>query len=210
MRIILIGPPGSGKGTQAKRVVNRAGIPHISSGDMLREAVANGTGPGKKADSYMRLGALVPDHLVIEMIMERISASDCKTGFLLDGFPRTLPQAEALDQTLVASGVQIDHVPLIEVPDEEVIIRITGRRLDPATGKIFHIHYDPPPEDIASRVIQRSDDTEETVKNRLAKYHAETAPIIPFYEQKGLLKRLSGMGTFAEVEGRLFKILGID
>lgn len=207
MRIILIGPPGSGKGTQAKRAVTRLGISHISSGDMLREAVAKGTALGKKADGYMQQGALVPDDLVIAMIMERIAEPDCKKGFLLDGFPRTLPQAEALTLALTGQGVQVDHVPLIDVPDSEIITRITGRRIDPVTGKIYHIQFDPPPAEFAARIIQRSDDTEATVKNRLAKYHSETAPIIPYYEKKGLLRRISGVGSFEQVQERLLQVL---
>lgn len=207
MRIILIGPPGSGKGTQAKRVVTRLGISHISSGDMLREAVAKETALGKKADGYMQQGALVPDDLVIAMIMERIAESDCEQGFLLDGFPRTLPQAEALSQALTDLKVRVDHVPLIEVPDAEIITRITGRRIDPVTGKIYHIQFDPAPAEIAARIIQRGDDTEATVKNRLAKYHSETAPIIPYYEKKSLLRRISGVGSFEQVQERLLQVL---
>lgn len=207
MRIILIGPPGSGKGTQAKRVVTQLGISHISSGDMLREAVAKATALGKKADGYMQQGALVPDDLVIAMIMERIAEPDCEQGFLLDGFPRTLPQAEALSQALTDLKVRVDHVPLIEVPDAEIITRITGRRIDPVTGKIYHIQFDPAPAEIAARIIQRGDDTEATVKNRLAKYHSETAPIIPYYEKKSLLRRISGVGSFEQVQERLLQVL---
>lgn len=210
MRIILIGPPGSGKGTQAKRLVKKLNIPHIASGDMLREAVSESTPLGKKARSYMEQGALVPDQLVIEMIMERIAKNDCLHGFLLDGFPRTLPQAQALDIALNESSVPLDHVPLIEVPDEEIIIRNTGRRIDPDTGKIYHLKFNPPPEEILPRLIHREDDKEETVKNRLVKYHEQTEPIIPFYENKGLLRRISGIGTLEEVEKRLLKVLGVS
>lgn len=209
MRIILIGPPGSGKGTQAKRLVKKLGIPHISSGDMLREAVSKGKPLGKKADNYMKHGALVPDDLVIDMIMERISEPDCKNGFLLDGFPRTLPQAEALDKALAKSNIHIDHVPLVEVPDEEIIIRNTGRRIDPDTGKIYHIKFDPPPVEISPRLIQREDDREETVKKRLSKYHEQTESIIPFYEKKGLLRKIIGVGTLEEVERRLMEVLKV-
>jgi adenylate kinase len=210
MRIILIGPPGSGKGTQAKRIVKKLGIPHISSGDMLRAAVSKSTRLGKKAQSYMEQGALVPDQLVIEMIMERIKENDCTNGFLLDGFPRTLPQAEALDTALNDSRLGLDHVPLIEVPDEEIILRNTGRRIDPETGKIYHLEFDPPPEEILPRVLQREDDKEETIRNRLLKYREQTEPIIPFYENKGLLRKISGVGTLEEVETRLLKVLGIS
>ena len=149
MRIILLGPPGSGKGTQAKRIEKRFKIPHISSGDMLREAIASETPLGKKAEDYMSRGALVPDNLVIEMILERLSLPDAEKGILFDGFPRTLVQAKALDKALAKSDVQIDYVLLIEVPDEQIIIRNTGRRIDPVSGKIYHIKFKPPPRRIA-------------------------------------------------------------
>ncbi|MCH8871197.1 adenylate kinase [candidate division KSB1 bacterium] len=209
MRIILIGPPGSGKGTQAKRIVDRLNIPHISSGDMLREAISNETRLGKESNSYMTKGALVPDNLVIEMIVERIGQSDARKGFLLDGFPRTLPQSQALDKALLRTSLNIDYVLLIQVPDEEIIERNTGRRIDLQTGKIYHIKFDPPPDEVASRVIQRNDDKEETVKYRLDKYHGETEPIIPYYEERELVCKVSGVGTLHEVEDRLSKSLGI-
>lgn len=207
MRIILIGPPGAGKGTQAKRIMTKLGIPHIASGDMLREAVANATPLGKLAQDYMQKGALVPDNLVIEMIMERISQPDAENGFLLDGFPRTRPQAEALNKALAKSNVQIDHVLHIDVPDEDILMRNTSRRIDPETGIIYNIKFNPPPPEILSKLVQRSDDCEKTVKNRLEKYHFETKPIIPYYESKGLVRKVSGQGTMEEVEQRIFKIL---
>ena len=210
MRIILIGPPGSGKGTQAKRIVNKLNIPHISSGDMLREAVANETPLGQEARSYMTKGALVPDNLVIEMIVERIAQPDAREGFLLDGFPRTLPQSKALDKALLATNVKIDYVLLIQVPDENIIERNTGRRIDLKTGKIYHVKFDPPPAEIASRVIQRDDDLEETVKYRLQKYHADTEPLIPYYEKQDLVRKVSGIGSLEEVKSRLFKVLGVS
>jgi len=210
MRIILIGPPGSGKGTQAKRIVEKLNIPHISSGDMLREAVANETPLGKEAKLYMTKGALVPDNLVIEMIVERIAQPDAREGFLLDGFPRTLPQSKALDKALLATNVKIDYVLLIQVPDENIIERNTGRRIDLKTGKIYHVKFDPPPAEIASRVIQRDDDLEETVKYRLEKYRADTEPLIPYYEEQDLARKVSGVGSLEEVKGKLFKILGVS
>ncbi|MCH7755201.1 adenylate kinase [candidate division KSB1 bacterium] len=209
MRIILIGPPGSGKGTQAKRIVDKLHIPHISSGDMLREAILNETRLGKEANSYMTKGALVPDNLVIAMIVERIGQPDARNGFLLDGFPRTLPQSQALEKSLEKSDVKIDYVLLIAVPDTEIIDRNTGRRIDPVTGKIYHIKFDPPPDEVASRVIQRDDDKEETVKYRLNKYHGETEPLIPYYEKRKLVCKVSGVGTLHEVEDRLSKFLGL-
>ena len=203
MRMILVGPPGAGKGTQAARLIDRFAIPHISSGDMLRAAVSAGSDLGKQADAFMKAGQLVPDDLVIAMIIERIGADDCANGFMLDGFPRTRPQAEALDSSLAEAGAGLDLVLLIEVPDEMIVERITGRRMDPETGDIYHVQFKPPPADIAGRVTQRKDDTEEAVVARLSKYHSETAPIVPFYAERGLLKRVDGVGAPAEVTERI-------
>lgn len=199
MRLILVGPPGAGKGTQAARLVEQWKIPHISTGDMLRSAVERGTTLGKKADEFMKRGDLVPDEVVIGMVLERIQKPDCDEGFMLDGFPRTRPQAIALDDALDDAGFELDAVVLIEVPDRLIVERITGRRMDPETGKIYHVAFNPPPADIADRVIQRKDDTEEACIARLEKYHSETAPIIPFYRDKGLLVRVDGVGTPDEV-----------
>ena len=192
MRLILIGPPGAGKGTQAEYLVERFQIPHISSGDMLRTAVATGTALGQQADGFMKAGQLVPDELVIAMIIERTAQPDCGKGFILDGFPRTRPQAEALAVDLQKADVNLDAVVLIEVPDSRIVERVTGRRMDPETGDIYHVQFRPPPADIAGRVVQRKDDTEVACTARLEKYHAETAPIIPFYSEQGLLKRIDG------------------
>lgn len=205
MRMILVGPPGAGKGTQAARLVDQFVIPHISSGDMLRAAVKEGTELGKEADRYMKAGQLVPDEVVIGMILERIAKPDCAKGFMLDGFPRTRPQAEALDQALAKAGVSLDAVVLIEVPDELIVDRITGRRSDPATGRIYHVKFDPPPPGV--EVVQRKDDTIEAVTTRLAKYHSETAPIIPFYLEKGILKRVDGVGDPDIVTERIKAVL---
>ena len=192
MRLILIGPPGAGKGTQAEYLVERFRIPHISSGEMLRAAVAAGTALGRQADGFMKAGQLVPDELVIAMIIERTAQPDCTKGFILDGFPRTRPQAEALAVDLEKVGVTLDAVVLIEVPDSRILERVTGRRMDPETGDIYHVQFRPPPADIAGRVVQRKDDTEAACVPRLEKYHAETTPIIPFYGEQGLLKRIDG------------------
>ncbi|HUJ58852.1 MAG TPA: adenylate kinase, partial [Kofleriaceae bacterium] len=192
MRMILVGPPGAGKGTQAARLVDTFHIPHISSGDMLRAAVKEGTKLGKEADGFMKAGQLVPDAVVIGMILERIAKPDCARGFMLDGFPRTRPQAEALDQAMAKAGVALDAVVLIEVPDALIVERTTGRRSDPATGTIYHIKYNPPPAGL--EVVQRKDDTAEACATRLAKYHSETAPIVPFYDGKGILRRVDGVG----------------
>ncbi|HTE55910.1 MAG TPA: adenylate kinase [Kofleriaceae bacterium] len=208
MRMILIGPPGAGKGTQAARLVERYKIPHISSGDMLRAAVADGTQLGRTADGYMKAGQLVPDAVVIGMVIERIRKPDCAGGFMLDGFPRTRPQAEALDQALAEAGIALDSVLLIEVPDELILERITGRRNDPQTGAVYHLKFNPPPPDIAARVVQRSDDTEEAFGARLTKYHSETTPVIPFYEGKGLLRHVDGNARPDEVTERILRALG--
>jgi adenylate kinase len=208
MRMILVGPPGAGKGTQAQRLVDRFHIPHISSGDMLREAVKAGTELGKKADEYMKLGSLVPDDVVIGMILERIARPDAANGWMLDGFPRTFPQAEALDQAMTNAGVSLDVVLMIEVPDELIVERGVGRRTDPQTGRIYHIKFDPPPPDIAGRLVHRKDDTEEAIRNRIDFYHQWTTPILPIYEQKGLLRRVDGVGTPDEVTKRITAVLG--
>ncbi len=208
MRMILVGPPGAGKGTQAVHLVERFNISHISTGDMLRAAVSEGTELGKQADGYMKAGGLVPDDLVIAMVIERIGKPDCTEGFMLDGFPRTRPQAEALDVELQKAGVALDVVLQIEVPDDLIVERITGRRLDPDTGDIYHMKFKPPPADIAGRVMQRKDDTEEACRARLEKYHSETAPIIPFYAAQGRLKRVDGNAAPDEVSRRIEQVLG--
>ena len=194
MRMILVGPPGAGKGTQAARLVETYRIPHISSGDMLRAAVKEGTKLGIEADGFMKAGKLVPDEVVIGMILERVAKADCANGFMLDGFPRTPPQARALDEAMRKAGVALEAVVLIEVPDALLIERACGRRTDPETGTIYHLEYNPPPADIVGRLVHRKDDTEAAVKTRIEKYHSETEPIIPFYMAKGILKRVDGVG----------------
>lgn len=205
-RLILVGPPGAGKGTQAKRLIDRLRVPHISSGDMLREARAKGTELGKRAGELMDKGELVPDEVVIAMVVERISEPDAETGFMLDGFPRTRAQAEALDVALTGAGVRLDAVVLIEADDAVIERRITGRRADPKTGRIYHVDFDPPPPGV--EVTQRSDDTSEAVRKRLDKYHRETAPIIPYYESRGLLRRVDGLAAPDEVTKRMLEVLG--
>lgn len=189
-RLILVGPPGAGKGTQAKRLVERLKIPHISTGDMLRQARAAGTELGKKAGAIMDRGELVSDDIMIGLVIERLSQPDAQAGFMLDGFPRTRPQAEALDRALEANKLRLDAVVLIEVEDEKIERRITGRRMNVDTGDIYHVEFDPPPN--SAEVVQRPDDTSEAVRARLAKYHASTAPIIPYYEARGLIRCVDG------------------
>lgn len=207
MRMILVGPPGAGKGTQAARLIDSFRIPHISSGDMLRAAVKAGTKLGVEADTYMKAGKLVPDEVVIGMILERVAQADCAHGFMLDGFPRTRPQAEALDEAMKAAGVELDAVVLIEVPDALLEERACGRRTDPETGKIYHLKYSPPPAEIVERLVHRKDDTVEAVTTRIQKYHSETAPIVPFYQAKGILKHVDGVGDPDTITQRITAVL---
>jgi adenylate kinase len=207
MRMILVGPPGAGKGTQAARLVEQFRIPHISSGDMLRAAVEEGTKMGHVAGPLMKAGHLVPDEVVIGMILDRIKKPDAAQGFMLDGFPRTRPQAEALDAALAVAHQALDAVVLIEVPDSLLEERAIGRRTDPETGVIYHLKYNPPPADIVSRLVHRKDDTVEAVATRTAKYHTDTQPIIPYYDDKGILKRVDGVGNPDDITKRLIAVL---
>ena len=207
MRMILVGPPGAGKGTQAARLVDTHKITHISSGDMFRAEIKAGTELGTQLDRFMKLGGLVPDEITIPIVLKRITAPDCVNGFMLDGFPRTRPQAEALDKAMTEAGMKLDAVVLIEVPDAMLEERAVGRRSDPETGTIYHLKYNPPPAEIAGRLVHRPDDTAEAVKTRVAKYHSETAPIVPFYSQKGILKRVDGNGKPDEVTQRIDAVL---
>jgi adenylate kinase len=207
MRMILVGPPGAGKGTQAARLVDTYRIPHISSGDMLRAAVKEGTKLGIEADTFMKAGKLVPDDVVIGMILERITKPDSQQGFMLDGFPRTRPQAEALDEAMRQAGVALDAVILLEVPDALLEERACGRRTDPETGTIYHLKYNPPPADVVDRLVHRKDDTAHAVTTRISKYHSETAPIVPFYEAKHILRRVDGVGDPDVVTKRITEAL---
>ncbi len=202
LNLVLVGPPGAGKGTQASRLVDDFSLPFISVGDILRENVKQGTELGGKAKEFMDKGELLPDELVVDLIMARLAEDDAKDGFILDGFPRTVPQAEALDQGLTAADRKLTAVVVIEVPDEELIDRLSGRRVNPTTGRTYHIKYDPPKhegvDDVdGTKLIQRDDDKPETIANRLKVYHDQTAPVIGFYEQqntenKAMVRRIDG------------------
>lgn len=205
MRLILIGAPGAGKGTQAAKLAQRLGIQHVSTGDMFRAAITKSSRLGQHAKKYIDRGDLVPDQTTIPMLIERISERDCQRGFLLDGFPRTLPQAQSLEKALHAIGRGIDRVIYLETPFELIVERITGRRVDPATGDVYHIKYNPPPPDVAPRVIQRDDDSEATLRRRLDRFMAETAAVVPFYESRGVLRRVDGVGEVDAVFERVLQ-----
>jgi len=197
MNLILMGLPGAGKGTQAEKINDAYNIPHISTGDMFRLAIKEGTELGKKAKEFMDQGALVRDEVTIGIVKERLSKNDCKKGFLLDGFPRTIAQAEALDELLAELGQTIDHVIHVDVPEEKLVERLTGRRVCPTCGATYHVLYNPPKEEgkcdqDGSELIQRDDDQPETVKNRLAVNIEQTKPLLEFYEKKNNLVNVNG------------------
>ena len=202
--LILIGPPGAGKGTQAVRLAEALGIPHISTGDMLRQAVAEGTPLGRQAKAFMEGGKLVPDEVVIGVTLDRVAKPDCGPGFILDGFPRTIPQAEALGAALAGRGKRIDRVLLIDVPEEEVVRRISGRRSCKKCGAPYHVTYQPPRREgvcdaCGGELYGRADDQPSSVKVRLAAYRAQTEPLVGFYEQAGALRRVNGIGAPPEI-----------
>lgn len=204
MNIILMGLPGAGKGTQADGIVEKYNIPHISTGDMFRAAISEGTELGLKAKSYMDQGALVPDEVTIGIVRERLSKADCEKGFLLDGFPRTVPQAEALDELLADTNRKIEHVVNIEVNPEELVKRLTGRRICKVCGTSYHLQFNPPKEDgvcdkDGGELYQREDDNPETVKNRLDVNMTQTAPLLAFYKEKGVLANIDGQQDIQNV-----------
>jgi adenylate kinase len=208
MNLILLGPPGAGKGTQAQMIVERFHIPQISTGDILRAAV-NGKSPlGAKAKEFMDQGRLVPDELVIGVIEERLKGSDCRPGFILDGFPRTIAQAEALQPILAKMGKSIDHVINIEVADEELVRRLTGRRTCKNCGAMFHLTFYPPKKEgmcdrCSGLLYQRDDDKEETIRTRLKEYQRQTAPLIQYYQEKKKLRSISGVGEQNQISERI-------
>jgi adenylate kinase len=208
MRLILLGPPGAGKGTQAKLLVERLKIPQVSTGDMLRAAVKAGTLLGQEAKQYMNRGALVPDAAIIGLVRERLQQPDCSRGYILDGFPRTVAQAEALEKTLAGLQAWLDSVVSLEVPTEDLVLRIAGRRTCRNCGAMYHVRFSPSKTDgrcdaCGGPTYQRDDDREETVRRRLAVYAEQTAPLISFYEARGLLRRVPGTGEIAEIFQRI-------
>lgn len=213
MNVILLGPPGAGKGTQAKKLYADYRIPQISTGDILREAAQRGTELGKKAKPLMDAGKLVPDELVVGIVQERLRADDCKAGFVLDGFPRTIPQAEALERALAQSGKGIDKVISLEVPDPQVIVeRMGGRRSCPKCGSVYHVVQNPPRtagvcDVCGAGLVQREDDAPEKVQKRLAEYAERTAPLKDYYQRKGLLVRIDGVGPAEGIYAEIRKAL---
>jgi adenylate kinase len=216
MRVILLGAPGAGKGTQAQNITQEFGIPQISTGDMLRAAVKAGTPLGLKVKDVMESGGLVTDEIIIALVKERIEEADCANGFLFDGFPRTIPQAEAMKE----AGVKIDHVLEIDVDDEEIVKRMSGRRIHEASGRVYHVIYNPPKEEgkddqTGEPLMQRDDDQEETVRKRLAIYHEQTKPLVTYYgdwaaqdaDAAPVLHKVHGVGSVAEISDQVMSAL---
>ena len=212
MKIIMLGAPGAGKGTQAKMIAKEYGIPHISTGDIFRANIKEGTDLGKEAKTYMDAGQLVPDELTVKILLDRVAKDDCKDGYVLDGFPRTIPQAEVLDEALTKLGDKIDFAIDVDVPDENIVRRMGGRRACVTCGAIYHIEHVPPKAEgicdtCGSELILRDDDKPETVSNRLKVYHDQTQPLIEFYTKKGVLKSVDGtidmMDVFASIKAIL-------
>jgi adenylate kinase len=208
LNLVLLGPPGAGKGTQAERLVSDFGLPYYATGDILRQAVKDETALGKEAKDYMGKGQLVPDELICRVIMQRIDTTEAEDGFLLDGFPRTIGQAEALENALDQRGRKLTAVLRIDVPDEEIIRRLAGRRVCVKNGHVYHIEFDPPKHEgvcdqDGSRLVQRDDDTEEVISERLKVYHRETAPVSGFYAEEGVLRCFDGTRTPSEVHDHI-------
>ncbi|WP_028854819.1 adenylate kinase [Psychrilyobacter atlanticus] len=213
MNIMLFGAPGAGKGTQAKFLIEKYDIPQISTGDILRAAIKAGTEMGLEAKKFMDEGKLVPDSTIIGIIRDRLAEKDCTEGFILDGFPRTIPQAEALEKLMEDMKISLDRVISLNVPDDLIVDRITGRRVCPKCGASFHVEFNAPKTtDICDycgeALIIRKDDTAETVVNRLASYHAQTAPLFDFYTTRGVMAEVDGTKDVSEVKEDIFKILG--
>ena len=207
-RLLLLGPPGAGKGTQAERLTQDFGLPYFATGNILRQAVAEGTELGKKAKESMDAGELVPDELIVGVILEALETDEAQDGFLLDGFPRTVEQAEALGAALDKVGRRLTGVLLIDVPDEEVVRRLSGRRTCVKAGHTYHVEFDPPKradvcDQDGSRLVQRDDDTPETIRKRLDVYHRQTEPLVDYYDERGLLRRFDGTRSPTEVHDHI-------
>ena len=213
MKIIMLGAPGAGKGTQAKMIADKYGVPHISTGDIFRANIKNGTALGMEAKTYMDAGKLVPDELTVKILLDRVAQDDCKNGYVLDGFPRTIPQAEVLDKALTELGDQVDYAINVDVPDENIVNRMSGRRACLACGATYHIvHVPPKAEGVCDRcgkeLVLRDDDKPETVLNRLKVYHDQTQPLIDYYTEKGILKTVDGTVDMQDVFAAIVAILG--
>lgn len=212
MKIIMLGAPGAGKGTQAKMIAEKFSIPHISTGDIFRANIKNGTELGKKAKEFMDKGQLVPDELTVEILLDRVANDDCKNGYVLDGFPRTIPQADVLDKELTKLGDKVDFAINVDVPDENIVRRMSGRRACLKCGATYHIEHIPPKKEgicdtCGSELVQRDDDKPETVQNRLKVYHEQTQPLIEYYDKKNILKNVDGTKDMQEVFTDIVNIL---
>ncbi len=213
MKIVMLGAPGAGKGTQAAMICDKYNIPHVSTGDIFRSNIKNGTELGKKAKAFMDQGKLVPDELTIELLLDRVAQADCQNGYVLDGFPRTIPQAEVLTEALAKSGEKVDFAINVDVPDANIVHRMSGRRSCPKCGASYHIEYIPPKQEgicdtCGSELIQRDDDKPETVQNRLSVYHEQTQPLIDYYEKAGALRTVDGTQDKDDVFKAITDILG--
>ena len=213
MKIIMLGAPGAGKGTQAKLIAEKYQVPHVSTGDIFRANIKNGTELGMEAKKYMDQGLLVPDELTVRILLDRVAQEDCKNGYVLDGFPRTIPQAQVLDEALTKQGEEIDYAINVDVPDENIVRRMSGRRACVKCGATYHIEHIPPKvegicDTCESELILRDDDKPETVQNRLKVYHDQTQPLIDFYTKKGVLKTVDGTVAMQDVFKAITDILG--
>ncbi len=213
MKVIMLGAPGAGKGTQAKKIAAKFSIPHISTGDIFRANIKNGTELGKKAKTYMDQGLLVPDELVVDLVVDRVNQDDCRDGYVLDGFPRTIPQAEALDKALAELGQKVDFAIDVDVPDENIVRRMGGRRACVTCGATYHLEYAPTKKDgicdtCGGGLILRDDDKPETVEKRLCVYHEQTQPLIDYYTNAGILKTVDGTVDIEDVFRAIVEILG--
>ncbi len=212
MKIIMLGAPGAGKGTQAQMIAEKYNIPHISTGDIFRANIKNGTELGKKAKEFIDKGQLVPDELTVELLLDRVANDDCKNGYVLDGFPRTIPQADVLDSELTKLGDKVDYAINVDVPDENIVRRMSGRRACLKCGATYHIEHIPPKTEgicdkCGSELVQREDDKPETVQNRLSVYHEQTQPLIDYYDKKNILRTVDGTKDMQEVFNEIVNIL---